>query len=121
MKCPRCHEGAFFEGHPYKISTMGLVKQKCSKCDLKYHMETSFYYGSYYVVYSLGVALFVTTWVLQMLLYPDMGPGTLFIIILIVLGFCSPLLYALSKIIWANFFFRYDKEALQKKDRKFPI
>lgn len=115
MKCPQCHEGAFFQGHPYNFSSMGLVRQNCQKCNLKYHMEPSFYYGSYYVVYSLGVALFVAIWVLQLLLFPSMGPGTLFVVILISLLVLSPLLYALSKIIWANLFFKYNKDAIHNK------
>ncbi len=109
MKCPRCHKGSFYKGHPYKFSTMGEVKDRCLECDLKYSMEPSFYQGSYYVVYALGVALFVTIWVLKRIFFPEAGPGYLLIAILSSLFVFSPLMYALSKIIWINFFIKYDK------------
>ena len=114
MKCPRCHEGAFFQGHPYKYSTMGKVKEYCPKCNLKYSIEPSFYYGSYYVTYALGCALFISIWVLKLIFFPDLGPGKLLITILISLIILSPLLYALSKIVWGNFFFKYDKNIINK-------
>ncbi|AXT59512.1 DUF983 domain-containing protein [Aquimarina sp. AD10] len=115
MKCPRCHEGDFFEGHPYNLSTMGKVKSHCPKCDVKYSIEPSFYQGSYYVVYSLGVALFIGIWVLKAILFPEAGPGILLLSIFGSLVLLSPLLYALSKIIWANLFFTYEKEITNKK------
>ena len=116
MKCPRCHEGDFYKGHPYKFSTMGEVKEKCDKCGLKYSLEPSFYHGSYYVTYALGVALFVAIWVLKMIFFPDAGPGGLLIAILISLVVLSPLMYALSKIIWINFFVKYEKNIFKKKN-----
>lgn len=115
MKCPRCHEGDFYKGHPYKFSTMGQVKEKCPKCDLKYCLETSFFTGSYYVVYGLGVALFITIWVLKYLFFPEAGPGALLLSIFVSLMVLSPLMYSLSKIIWINFFVHFEKNILNKK------
>ena len=115
MKCPRCNEGDFYKGHPYKYSTMGRVHNHCSNCNLKYNIEPSFYHGSYYVVYALGVALFVAVWVLKMMFFPEAGPGALLTAILISLILFSPLFYALSKIIWINFFIKYDKSISKKK------
>lgn len=110
LKCPKCHKGDFFEGHPYNLSKMGQVKERCPKCNVKYSLETGFYQGSYYVVYALGVALFVSIWVLKLIFFPEAGPGSLILTIFISLILVSPLLYALSKIIWANLFFKYKKE-----------
>ena len=115
MKCPRCHEGDFYKGHPYKYSTMGRVHESCSKCDLKYNIEPSFFQGSYYVVYALGVALLVTVSVLIFLFYPDAGPMDYLMSIIISLILLSPLLYALSKIIWINVFVKYKKSILKKR------
>ena len=114
MKCPRCHEGPFYISHPYNFSKMGEVNKKCSKCQLKYSFEPSFYQGSYYVVYALGVALFITIWAIQFVFIPTLGPGNLLITILISLLLFSPLLNALSKIIWINFFVKYRKDIHNK-------
>jgi len=115
MKCPRCHEGDFYKGHPFNYSTMGSLHENCSKCDLKYNIEPSFFQGSYYVVYALGVALFITVSVLKFIFFPDAGPLALLISIIVVLILLSPLLYALSKIIWINFFIKYDKSIFKKR------
>lgn len=109
LKCPRCQEGDFYKGHPYSYSGMGRVKENCSKCDLKYNIEPSFYQGSYYVTYALGVALFIAVWILQLLFFPGVGPGTLLLAMSISLLIFSPLLYALSKIVWINFFIKFEK------------
>lgn len=115
MTCPRCQEGAFFEGSIFDVSNIGKVKDYCPKCHMKYHMEPSFYQGSYYVSYSLGVALFVAVWVLKLLFFPEKGPGFLFVSFLVSLVILAPILYRLSKIIWANLFFKFKKE-----DQKTP-
>ena len=109
MKCPRCHEGSFYNSHPYNFSKMGEVNKQCSKCNLKFSLEPSFYQGSYYVAYALGVVLFIIIGVLKLLFFPTIGPGALLLTILISLMLLSPLFYALSKIIWINFFVKYKK------------
>ena len=118
MRCPRCHEGKFFKSHPYNFSKMGEVQEQCSECKLKYSLEPSFYQGSYYVAYALGVALFVTVWVLKLLFFPSLGPGGLMIAILASLFLFSPVMYALSKIIWINFFVKYKRDATKPVQEK---
>jgi uncharacterized protein (DUF983 family) len=115
LKCPRCHEGDFYKGSPFKFATMGRVKENCSECNLKYNIEPSFFQGSYYVAYALGVSLFITVWILQLIFFPNIGPGTLLISILVALLVFSPILYALSKIIWINVFVKYEASILKKK------
>lgn len=115
MKCPRCHEGDFYKGHPYKYSTMGRVHENCSKCDLKYNIEPSFFQGSYYVAYALGVALLIAVSVIKLIFFPKAGPLDLLISIIVSLILLSPLLYALSKIIWINVFVKYEKNILKKR------
>ncbi|TCI95096.1 DUF983 domain-containing protein [uncultured Tenacibaculum sp.] len=108
MKCPKCNEGSFFVGHPYKFSTLGEVKEKCSVCDLKYSIEPWFFQGSYYVSYALGVALFVAIFILKIVLLPKLTYLITLISMVVILLMLSPLLFALSKIIWINIFVHYD-------------
>ena len=56
----------------------------------------------------IGVAVCVSVWVALMVLLPDLGIITQIMTIASVMLFGAPLFYALSKIIWANFFFHYD-------------
>jgi len=68
IKCPQCHEGAFLERKVYDFSAFTKVRRSCPNCQLNYHVEPSFYYGSMYVAYALGVVLMMLMIVLNALL-----------------------------------------------------
>lgn len=110
MRCPRCQEGEFFVSHPYDLKKAGDTHEHCPNCGLKYSKEPGFYYGAMYVAYALGVALFVTFWVSFNLFFPEVGVGWQVGIISFVSIVAAPYNYALSKIIWANFFIKYESE-----------
>ena len=109
FKCPVCHEADFFLSHPYDLSKTGDFHTNCPVCRTKFEREPGFFYGAMYVSYAIGVALFVTVWVALAVLAPGMGAlgQALSVVGVLLLG--SPYYYALSKIIWANMFFHYDR------------
>jgi uncharacterized protein (DUF983 family) len=111
FKCPKCQSGEFFVSHPYDLSRIGDIQEHCSSCGLKYEKEPGFYYGAMYVAYALGVALFVTLWTSFNLFFPTVSVGFQIFAIVFSTIVLSPLLYALSKIIWANMFIPYEKNA----------
>ena len=114
MKCPNCHEGDMFVSkNPYEFGKMTVMYEHCPKCGLKYEKEVGFYYGAMYVSYALGVALFVTCWVSFNLFFPRASTGLQITTISLISLAAGPYFYALSKIIWANFFFGYDKDAIR--------
>lgn len=107
-KCPHCHEGRFFvDSNPYNLAKAGDLLDACPVCTRKYTPEPGFYYGAMYVSYALGVALFVSIYVATYVLYPSATMWTSIALVLAGLLLATPLLYALSKIIWANLFFKY--------------
>ncbi len=114
MKCPQCHEGDFFVSSPYDIKKAGEIYECCPNCNLKYSKEPGFYYGAMYVSYALTVALFVTLWVSFNLFFDNVSVGLQIFIIISSTILLTPYLYALSKIIWANFFIKYDRERKSK-------
>ena len=114
LKCPRCHEGPFLHNHPYNLSSMNRVREMCPRCGLKYKIEPSFYYGSMYVSYGVGVAVAVAVYVLILIFGLDLGIAGIFGAIVGVLVLLMPYIGAVSKSIWANFFFKYDKTVAQK-------
>jgi uncharacterized protein (DUF983 family) len=114
MKCPRCHEGEFFISHPYDLKKAGDIHQNCSNCGLKYSKEPGFYYGAMYVSYALGVALFVTLWTSFNLFFPSVSVGIQITTIISLTILLTPYLYALSKIIWANLFIKYEHNRQSK-------
>ena len=116
IKCPQCHEGAFLERKVFDFSAFTKVRKSCPNCGLNYHVEPSFYYGSMYVAYALGVALMVVVIVLNLLLFDAFSFLRTFGMVATVVILLSPLVNALAKIIWANFFFPYNPAA--KKNAK---
>lgn len=113
LKCPRCHEGEFLENHPYNLSSFNRVRDTCPQCGLKYKIEPSFYYGSMYVSYAVGVAVAVAVYVLTLIFGLHLGVGALFATIVGALVLLMPWIGAVSKSIWANFFFKYDRAKMR--------
>ncbi|WP_339656557.1 DUF983 domain-containing protein [uncultured Maribacter sp.] len=114
LKCPRCHTGEFLEANPYKLSNFNKVKERCPKCDLKYSIEPSFYTGSMYVSYGVGIAVAVAAYVLTLIFGLQLKISTLFIVIVTALILTMPWIAAVSKSIWANIFFKFDKKIAQE-------
>ena len=114
LKCPRCRKGNLLKGHPYQISKFNKVNENCSKCNLKFKIEPSFFYGSMYVSYGLGVAISIAVYVILLLLGMADQLLRVFFIICGTLIALMPYINALSKVIWAGFFFKYDPNTLEK-------
>lgn len=110
LKCPYCHEGAFFVSHQYDLSRAGDIHDKCPECGGRFNIEPGFYYGAMYVSYAIGVAACVTVWVASLVLAPDLPLRVLIMLIAGTMLLGGPLFYALSKIIWAHLFLRKGSE-----------
>lgn len=89
---------------------MNKVKKNCPKCDLKYSIEPSFYTGAMYVSYGVGVAVAVATYVVLFLFGLANHPLTIFMAIVTVLAITFPYIGAVSKAIWAHFFFKFNPQ-----------
>ncbi len=110
MKCPRCQEGEVFETrNPY--NKMTAMHSNCSHCGLRYEREMGFFYGAMYVSYMLNIAMFVTFIVAYFVLLEQYIEGwmlmTAYVSLTIIL---IPVYYRVSRIIWLNFFQKYDPE-----------
>lgn len=114
LKCPQCRQGEFLEAHPYRLSNMNKVKEKCPKCGLKYSIEPAFYTGSMYVSYGVGIAVGVAVFVLTYFTGLAKHPLAIFGYIVLGLFLLMPYIGAVSKSIWAHFFFKYDPEVAKK-------
>jgi hypothetical protein len=116
-KCPQCQEGDFLVSRPYNLVKAGEIHERCPVCNLRYAKEPGFYYGAMYVAYALAVALFVTLWTSFNLFFKGTSIGWQIGTILVATLVLTPYIYALSKIIWANMFITYDKDARDQKQK----
>jgi hypothetical protein len=109
-KCPRCHKGdVFTEKNPYNLKKIFSLYRHCSNCNLIYEKEVSFFYGAMYISYGLMVGWFFLCYIFQnFLLNWNLGYFLAFIAVTIIL--LSPLNLRLSRLIWLNIFFKFEKQ-----------
>lgn len=98
----------------YNPSLTIKMKEQCSHCGLRYKIEPSFFYGSMYVSYGVGVALGVAAFVVFYFIFKT-GMKTAFFGITATLILLMPVIMRLSRNIWINIFISYDKDWKEKK------
>ena len=113
-KCPRCHQENMYEvKNLYKLKTTLKLNNNCSSCNLKYHLEPSFFTGSMYVSYPIGIAFTIPPFIISHVLCKA-SLLTTFFAITATLILSLPIIARLSRNLWINFFVNYDKEAIEK-------
>ncbi|WP_431159310.1 DUF983 domain-containing protein [Winogradskyella poriferorum] len=112
--CPKCHqESMYVNRNPYALSETLKINDSCSHCNTRYRMEPSFFYGSMYVSYGVGIAFAVATFILSYVVF-ESSLLTAFFAIIITLVVLIPVIMRLSRNIWINLFMHYDKELVKK-------
>ena len=112
--CPRCHEESMYVNkNPYALGDLFKMHERCSHCGLKYKIEPSFFYGSMYVSYGVGVAFAVAAFVISFL-FLGMNLVNTFIAIVATLVVFMPIIIRLSRNIWINLFVKYEPQELRE-------
>jgi hypothetical protein len=115
--CPKCHNESMYKNkNPYVLTEVFQMHERCSHCHTKYQIEPSFFYGSMYVSYGVGIAFATAAWIIS---YVFLGSSkqTGFWAIVGTLIVFMPYIMRLSRNIWINIFLSYDKK-LDKKAKK---
>lgn len=112
--CPKCHEESMYTNtNPYVVTKLFSMHERCSNCNTKYKIEPSFFYGSMYVSYGVGIAFAVAAFVISyVFLESSLNVATLAIVASQVLFY--PIIVRLSRNIWINLFLNYDKSLAKK-------
>lgn len=108
LRCPKCRTGKMFAHKPYSFRAISSLNSSCPHCKISYQLEPSFFYGSMYVSYALGVALAVAVYVLLLILGLGRNALSSFLIITVAIILSAPYVYQLSKVVWASFFIKYN-------------
>ncbi|ULC59209.1 DUF983 domain-containing protein [Flaviramulus sp. BrNp1-15] len=112
--CPKCHEESMYTNkNPYNLSQALSMHEKCSNCGTKYKIEPSFFYGSMYVSYAVGIAFAVAAFVIAYFVF-NAGLNMMFLSIIGTLVVFMPIILRLSRNIWINLFIHYDKTLAKK-------
>lgn len=116
LKCPVCHKGEFLQTQPRFFFKLIRVRESCTNCKTRFKIEPSFYYGSMYVSYALGVFLMMATTLIYWLWSNPFSVLHCFLWIVGVVLILNSYINAWSKLIWANFFFKYNSKQEQSED-----
>ena len=112
--CPKCHEESMYtNNNAYVLSDTLKMHERCSNCNTKYKIEPSFFYGSMYVSYAVGIAFAVAAFVISYMFF-GASVNIAFISIIFTLIVFLPIILRLSRNIWINLFMSFDK-SLSKK------
>ena len=112
--CPKCQqESMYVNKNPYALSQIFQMHERCSHCNTKYKIEPSFFYGSMYVSYGVGIAFAVAAFVISYM-FIGVDKVTSFLAIVGTLIVFLPIIMRLSRNIWINLFIHYDKELVKK-------
>lgn len=112
--CPKCHqESMYVTKNPFVLSDTLKIHDHCSHCETKYRIEPSFFYGSMYVSYGVGIAVAVAAFIISYL-FLNSSLTTAFIAIVCSLIIFSPIIMRLSRNIWINLFMHFDKNLIKK-------
>ncbi len=96
------------------------MNKVCSACELKYERETGFFYGAMYATYALTSGLFILIY-LSDALWIHMPTWLLLTIVTTLIVGLAPITFRWGRLLWLNFFVRYDKNCLNKKVVEQPI
>lgn len=113
-KCPKCHQESMYQNkNPYHISDTLKMHERCSHCDTKYKIEPSFFYGSMYVSYAVGIAFAVAAFIISNIFLGSSFVVAFASIVGTLIGF-MPIIMRLSRNIWINLFMKYDPDLAAK-------
>jgi uncharacterized protein (DUF983 family) len=113
--CPRCHKGNVFKNNnPYSFNNGLTMLDSCSECNLKYEREPGFFYGALYVSYAFMSGIFII-WFVADLLWIHMDSVKLAMVVMVSMLLLFPVVYRSARILWLNFFIRFDKKYANKK------
>ncbi|WP_461302698.1 DUF983 domain-containing protein [Aureisphaera sp.] len=109
-KCPVCQNGKMYESaNAYNFSRTLKMNERCSHCNTKFKIEPSFFYGAMYVSYGVGIVFAIAAFLISFFVL-DLGRFESFLVIVGTLVVLLPIILRLSRNIWINFFFKFDRK-----------
>lgn len=112
-KCPKCHKTNVFPESAYNLKGFGNMNDTCICCKERYEKEPGYFFGAMFVSYALTAGWFTLTWAIDSFVFHSETWQYLTFLIITIIGF-MPITFRTSRLIWLNFFIRFDKDACEK-------
>jgi hypothetical protein len=127
MRCPRCRRGDMFKNsNPYKKIKLSYIldmHETCPVCTQKFDLEPGFWYGTGYISYLLVVLFsaitFIAWWIIigistddNRVLYWLLFNGITVVIL-------QPWLMRFSRVVYLNFFVKYNENYDKEEGKTF--
>jgi len=112
LKCPNCRVGDMFSNKSiFPLNNMLDMPARCAHCNLKYELETGFWFGTGYISYAISVGLIILMAVLFGLTYGfRFNDNSIFIFLGLAVGvlvLLQPVLMRLSRALYLRIFVKY--------------
>lgn len=112
--CPKCNEESMYiNKNAYILTDTLKMHERCSNCNTKYKIEPSFFYGSMYVSYPVGIVFAFAAFIISYI-FLSASINTAFISIITTMVVFLPIILRLSRNIWINLFMKFDKNLVKK-------
>jgi hypothetical protein len=109
LHCPKCRMGALFKsGQISKPGSLFAMHSACPHCKQPFEPEPGFYFGAMFISYGINTALFITSWIALLFIYPNYSLSLLLGILVAVVLLSLPFSFRLSRSIWLALFVRFD-------------
>ena len=119
-KCPRCHEGSFFENaNPFNLKKFDKMNEQCKVCNEPFEREPGFYFGGMYGSYALYTALIASVLVSFVVIW-EINVFYVLAVLIPLIILTQPLFFRWGRLFWINIFVKYDPEAHKKPQRNVP-
>lgn len=114
--CPKCHqESMYINPNAYNLADTLKMHERCSQCNTRYRLEPSFFYGSMYVSYGVGVAFAVAAFIISFVFIGTSLTTAFWAIVGTLVAF-MPIIMRLARNIWINLFMSYDANSAKPKN-----
>jgi uncharacterized protein (DUF983 family) len=112
LKCPNCRKGNMFnQASIFPMNKMLDMPERCTECNLKFELETGFWFGTGYISYAISVALLIMMAVIFSLTYGfDFDDNSIFIFLGIAIScmiLLQPILMRLSRALYLRIFVKF--------------
>ncbi|SDL64673.1 Protein of unknown function [Catalinimonas alkaloidigena] len=103
-RCPRCRVGPMFQYPLLKVSKFSKMHKHCPHCGFRFEIEPDFFAGAMYVSYAMSVGLFITVFVVMLVVFNDPPLWVYITTVAVANVFLIPVFFRYSRVLYLHLF-----------------